>query len=110
MKRSFLDITHNISRSTNKVTLLPVDLNNDTYWIFGTSEWLINTLLSEMQTTIDLTDTFTITINQQFIPNKYYIVETTAYGINIKFIKNELPYLLAESDVIALKGNIRKYV
>ncbi len=109
MKNTFLDITHKISRSLNRIRLELIEANAD-YYICSNSSWFINKVSREMKDDIDLSKLIKITINQQYIAKKYYIIEpSNTDGITIKFIKSQLPFSLQVDDVIELYGQITKY-
>jgi hypothetical protein len=109
MQRTFLDMTKGISRSTNRVVLSPINLTTDSvYFIFGTTEWSVNTVLPEMQIN-DLTNKFIVTINGKFVPNDSFVVVADSTGVYIKFIQSQLSYPLDSDDTVILKGDLTRH-
>lgn len=114
MKRTLLDITHKISRNVQRITLLPKDLNNETYWIFEAYGYKFVDILREIEYRTTQ-DRLSVYINTQGISARDYEVEQGETGILIKFIKDSFEMytkngdVLDETDFIEIKGDIEKY-
>lgn len=108
MKRSLLDMTQKISRNVKKVTLIPKDLNNSTYWIFEATGYKFVDILREIEYR-DTQDRITVYINTQNISARDYITENGSNGLLFKFIKNRFEFQLDTTDFIEVIGDIEQY-
>lgn len=105
MKRTVLDITKKLYRSNNRVRLEPFDLNDTDYYIFKKNGNTIADVLYEM-TDVDAKDSVRVTINNVFISNDDFLIESDSSSITIKFIKNNITYTLDSEDTIILNSSI----
>jgi hypothetical protein len=108
MKRSLLDITQKVSRNVKKVTLIPKDLNNSTYWIFEATGYKFVDILREIEYR-ETQDRITVYINTQNISARDYIAENGSNGLLFKFIKSRFEYQLDARDFIEVIGDIEQY-
>jgi hypothetical protein len=108
MKRSLLDITQKVSRNVKKVTLIPKDLNNSTYWIFEATGYKFVDILREIEYR-ETQDRITVYINTQNISARDYIAENGSNGLLFKFIKSRFEYQLDAQDFIEVIGDIEQY-
>lgn len=108
MKRSLLDMTQKISRNVKKATLIPIDLNNSTYWIFEATGYKFVDILREIEYR-ETQDRITVYINTQNISARDYITESGNNGLLFKFIKSRFEYQLDSNDFIEVIGDIEKY-
>lgn len=108
MKRSLLDMTQKISRNVKKVTLIPIDLNNSTYWIFEATGYKFVDILREIEYR-ETQDRITVYINTQNISARDYITENGSNGLLFKFIKSRFEYQLDARDFIEVIADIEQY-
>lgn len=105
MKNDLLNMTRELYRSPISVKLTPTDLTDSTYWIYTAVGNSAVFPLTEM--TIDTTDKLIVTINNQQIPQKDYLLVNSVDGVIVKFIKNSFDYTLDASDDIQLYGPLK---
>lgn len=107
MKRSVLDITKKLYRSKNRIQLDAYDLNDNNYYIFKKVGYKFSDVLYEMDS-INPKNNIKITVNNVFIPNDDFIVESDNNSITIKLIKNKIGYenQLDSDDVVILNASI----
>ena len=86
MKRSVLDITKKLYRSNNRIRLDVHDLTDTNYYIFKKIGYRFSEVIYEMNT-INAKDLIKLTINNVFIPNDDFIIESDNNSITIKLIK-----------------------
>lgn len=105
MKNDLLNMTRELYRSPISVRLTPTDLTDSMYWIYTA---VGNNAVSPLtEITFDTTDKLIITINNQQIAQKDYLLVNSADGVIVKFIKNNFGYALDESDDIQLYGPLK---
>lgn len=106
MKSELYDITKKLFRQKKKVLLKPLDLTNDTYFIYYTHGKLLSNIIPEIKN-YEAKKFITVSVNTQTIPSNHFIVETDSDLIKIKFIKTEISYLLQDEDIVELIGQIQ---
>lgn len=102
MKRDLLGMTKELYRSPISVKLTPTDLTDSTYWIFTAVGFSAINPLIEMS--FDTMDKLVITINNQQIAQKDYVLQNTEDGVIVKFIKSNFSYGLDSIDDIQIHG------
>lgn len=107
MKRSVLDITKKLYRSNNRIRLDAYDLTDSNYYIFKKTGYKFSNVLYEMNS-IDSKELVRLTINNVFIPNDDFIIESDNNSITIKLIKNKIvyDYPIDSDDVVILNASI----
>lgn len=107
MKRSVLDITKKLYRSNNRIRLDAHDLTNVDYYIFKKTGYTFSNVLYEM-TNINPKESVKLSINNVFIPNDDFIIESDKNSITVKLLKNKIlyEYELNSDDVVILNASI----
>jgi hypothetical protein len=107
MKRSVLDITKKLYRSNNRIRLNAHDLGDINYYIFKKIGYTFPNVFYEMINNIDPKDSVRLTINNVYISNDDFILESDTNSITVKLIKNRISYLIDQEDVLILQGSIQ---
>ncbi len=108
MKRTLLDITQKLFRKPISTTLTPINLDDDTYYIFEAKGYRFVSILREVELR-ESQDRISVMINTQGISARDYIVEQSSNGLVFKFIKNQFEFELESDDYIEIHGDIEKY-
>jgi len=108
MKRTLLDITQKLFRKKLSTTLAPINLDDNTYYIFQATGYRFVSVLREIELRKSQ-DRILVTINTQSISPRDYVVEESSNGLLFKFIKNKFEFELDSDDYIEIHGDIEKY-
>lgn len=90
----------------NELTLIPFDLNHPIYYIWKSENTKLKDLDSNLRSIRKEDARFDIFINGQYVLNKDYVFEQVGNDFHIKFIKSNFPYVIDETDVIKVEGDI----
>lgn len=105
MKRSILDITKKLYRSNNRIVLDVYDLTDSTYYIFRKNGYRFSSIIREMSS-IDGKKLVRVTVNNVFIPNDDFVIESDNNSITVKLIRNRFEYGIDNYDVVVLNASI----
>jgi hypothetical protein len=102
MKRNILDITKKLYRSNNRIRLDAYDLNDAIYYIFKKDGYTIPNILYEMSE-IDSNQRIKVIVNNVFIPNDDFEIESQNGFVKVKLFKNRFSYELDNTDTVILE-------
>lgn len=104
MKRSFLDMINAYTQNVQAQCFYKEQ--NETYYIFSATNYFFKLYLDEIQRAKN-ENRILVYINNIIINPNDYILEEMSDGINIRFKKANFPYVLTETDIIYLMGDVQ---
>jgi hypothetical protein len=105
MKRNILDITKKLYRSNNRIRLDAYDLTDSIYYIFKKDGYTVPNVLYEMSE-IDSKQRVKVIVNNVFIPNDDFEIESQNGFVKVKLFKNRFSYELDDEDVVILETSV----